>query len=98
MKQNWNDVKLPEKDSLLERRVIAIEKKLGRLRAQLSREPHVIWFDNQLIVSSDVSATGESNNIAPSHCDALDFAKLTIAAKKYVLSSIKRAGHNHGSG
>ncbi|MFW9916273.1 MAG: hypothetical protein ACFFGZ_11770 [Candidatus Thorarchaeota archaeon] len=89
---------MPDKDSLLERRVIAIEKKLDRLRAQLSREPHIIWFDNQLIVSSDASATEESNSMAPSHCDALDFAKLTITAKKFVLSSIKRAGHNHGSG
>jgi hypothetical protein len=91
-------MKLSEENSLLERRVRTIEKKLGRLMAQISREPQIIWFDNQLIVLSDVSATEEPNNIAPSHYDALDFAKLTVTAKKFVLSSIKQTGHNHGSG
>lgn len=91
-------MELSDKDSLLERRVKVIEKKLGRLMAQISREPHIIWFDNQLIVWYDASATEESENIASSHYDALDFAKLTIMAKKIVLSSIKRTGHNHGSG
>lgn len=91
-------MKLSDKDPLLERRVIAIEEKLGELMAQISRESHIIWSDNQLIVSSDVSATEESNNVAPNHYDALDFAKLTMAAKKFLLSSIKRAGNNHGSG
>ncbi|MHA2499162.1 MAG: hypothetical protein ACXAEL_06315 [Candidatus Hodarchaeales archaeon] len=89
---------MSEKNPLLERRVRAIEEKLGRLMAQISREPHIIWSDNQLIVWSDGSTTEEPNDTAPSHYDALDFAKLTITAKKFILSSIKRANPNHGSG